>query len=62
MIKSIVIYRTRIDGDTGTVVARVTYGPPGGRSFDATDVTIIAHRSVWSLSQITPGAPLESAQ
>jgi hypothetical protein len=62
MIKSIVIYSTRIDGDTGTVVARVTYGPPGGRSFDATDVTIIAHRSVWSLSQITPGAPLESAQ
>ena len=30
VVKHTVIYSTRIDGDTGTVVAQVTYGPPGG--------------------------------
>lgn len=55
--KRTVIGLTRIDGDTGTVVAQVSYGPPGGPAIDTTELTIIAHRSVWSIGQVTRGAP-----
>jgi hypothetical protein len=55
--KRTVILSTRIDGDTGTVVAQVSYGRRGGPALDTTELTIIFHRSVWSVGQVTPGAP-----
>jgi hypothetical protein len=54
--KRTVIYSTRIDGDTGTVVAQVSYGPHGGPVVGTTELTILFHRSVWSVGQVTPGA------
>ena len=59
--KRTVIYSTKIDGDTGTVVAQVSYGPHGGPVVGTTVLTILFHRSVWSVGQVTPGAP-EQAQ
>jgi len=59
--KRTVILSTRIDGDTGTVVAQVSYGRPGGPTLKTTELTIILHRSVWSVEQVTPGAPAQDA-
>lgn len=55
--KRTVILSTRIDGDTGTVVAQVSYGRESGPSLDTTELTIIFHRSVWSVGQVTSGTP-----
>jgi hypothetical protein len=57
--KRTVILSTRIDGDTGTVVAQVSYGRRGGPALDTTELTLIFHRSVWSVEQVTPGAPAQ---
>ena len=57
--KRTVILSTRIDGDTGTVVAQVSYGRRGGPTLKTTELTIILHRSVWSVEQVTPGAPAQ---
>jgi len=57
--KRTVIYSTRIDGDTGTVVAQVAYGKPGGPVVDTSELTILFHRSVWSVGQVTRGAPAQ---
>ena len=59
VVKRTVIYSTRIDGDTGTVVAQVSYGPPGGPAINTTELTILLHRSVWSVGQVTRGAPAQ---
>jgi hypothetical protein len=56
VVKRTVIRSTKIDGDTGTVVALVSYGPRGGSVVGATELTILFNRSVWSVGQVTPGA------
>jgi hypothetical protein len=59
--KRTIIYSTRIDGDRGTVVAQVAYGQPGGPVVNTTELTILFHRSVWSVGQVTRGAPAQDA-
>jgi hypothetical protein len=49
------IYRTSIDGDRGTVTAIVAYGRRDGSQIRQQSLTLIFHRSLWSLGQITPG-------
>jgi hypothetical protein len=49
------IYRTTIDGDRGTVTALVEYGTPDGSHRRKEGLTLIFHRSLWSLGQITFG-------
>jgi hypothetical protein len=39
------------------VVAQVSYGQHGGPVVGTTELTILFHRSVWSVGQVTPGAP-----
>ena len=50
VVKHTVIYSTRIDGDTGTVVAQVTYGPPGGPAINTALRHSIISSSTASLS------------
>jgi hypothetical protein len=55
--KRTTIYRSTIDGDTATVTALVAYGPHGGPVTNRAELTIILHRTVWAVRQITLGLP-----
>lgn len=50
------ILKTSVDSDTGTVEARTEYAPADGvGDVRSVELTLIFHRSVWSLGQITQG-------
>lgn len=57
------ILSERLDGDRGTVVVQETYTAPvkGARAVTA-DFTLIFHRTVWTLGNLTLGAPAGSKQ
>lgn len=49
----ILIVRETVDGDHGTVVINVRYGPSANAAQQETELTLIFHRSLWSLSEQT---------
>lgn len=59
-VRKVTILSTRIAGDTATIAATAAYGKPGNPATATQDVTVILHRTVWQVDQMTNGLPAAS--
>jgi len=57
VVRRTVIYSTRITATPAPSSRRSATDPAGGPAINTEELTILLHRSVWSVGQVTRGAP-----